>query len=135
MTAIGQQWHQLPMFQTPRELRSSGMTFGDMPDTFEIGDTAESANEKLRVKKISQSRWPGSAGRTSADSLHDSIEREGVKEPLHVEHYGDRGSMLLNGHHRFFSQEEHDPDRLMPVSHGDFEMNHKPFRRTWASRD
>jgi hypothetical protein len=102
---------QLKMFMSPREIAGYIDEFGDFgaePKYIESGTAA----------KMAESRDSG---------MHDSIAAEGVKKPVEISHfsenYGDpksrvRGKTILSqGHHRWASQNDADPDRLMPVVH------------------
>lgn len=80
----------------------------------------KSAAEKLDDRRILGERLEASQDRNKAgnplESLHDDIEKHGVKEPLHL-YTGkdDKGFRLANGHHRLASQYAHDPDAEIPV--------------------
>lgn len=103
--------HQLRMFMSPNEIADYVHEFGDFgadPKRVESG-----AAYKVRESKDS--------------GMHDSIAAEGVKKPIEISHFDDsygvtdskaRGKRILSqGHHRWASQMEADPDRLMPVVH------------------
>lgn len=57
-------------------------------------------------------------GHVAGPSMYDDIGKNGVREPVRL--YQNGGiKQLVNGHHRYFTQQAHDPDRLMPVVHND----------------
>lgn len=102
---------QLKMFMSPNEIQGYVHEFGDFgsnPRAIQSGS----------VFKVVESKDSG---------MHDSIAAEGVKKPVEISHFNDsygdsrskqRGKTILSqGHHRWASQMEHDPDRLMPVVH------------------
>jgi hypothetical protein len=55
----------------------------------------------------------------NSETLYDSIEREGVKAPIHLgREIGSMGlPQIVGGHHRMAAATEADPDRLVPVMH------------------
>lgn len=88
--------NQLKMFMSPLELRNEGLFTREGPAS----------------KKIDAAKYSG---------MYEDIKEHGVKKPigLLLDSNKDNGRThtdLVNGHHRFFSQEDIDEDRLMPVT-------------------
>jgi hypothetical protein len=97
---------QLKMFMSPREIREDG--YG-LP---EAGDEYRYQRKLGRANDPALEQVPGDRGGT----LYDSVGKDGVKLPLRLV-TSESERVLGNGHHRFVSQEQQDPDRLMPVLH------------------
>lgn len=80
----------------------------------------KSSSEKLEDRQLIGERLEASQDKNKSGnplkSLHDDIEVNGIKEPLHIyTGKGDKGFRLVNGHHRLASQYAHDPEAEIPV--------------------
>ena len=103
--------HQLKMFMSPHEVEGYVDSFGD------FGSAPADIARNTAFKR----------GESKESGMHDSIAAEGVKKPLEISHFDNtyggedskvRGKTILSqGHHRWVSQNDADPDRLMPVVH------------------
>jgi len=104
------------------------MTAKDIVDNVGLGEfntatkpgVPKSFSEKQEDRSLLGERLEASQDRYKAgnplESLHDDIEVNGVKEPLHIyTGEGDKGFRLVNGHHRLASQYAHNPDAEIPV--------------------
>ena len=98
---------QLKMFMSPNEIDAAGFK----------------PTEPYPLRKTREAKAWG---------LTDSIAQEGVRYPLtlghseaaHDEWGAETGGRkpyraIVNGHHRYYGQRDVDPDRLMPVLHGE----------------
>jgi hypothetical protein len=102
---------QLKMFMSPREIGNYVDQYGD------LGEGVRGLqHDKQGAYKVRDAKTSG---------MYDSIATDGVKKPVEISHFEDnagwgsyRGqTVLVNGHHRVFSQAQADPDRLIPVLH------------------
>ena len=97
---------QLKMFMSPNEILAEGYK----------------PSEGLALKRKEAATW----------GITRSVAAEGVHHPVSLSHsvgWGVRDESgardarsdkrIANGHHRFVAQQEADPDRLMPVVHGE----------------
>lgn len=112
MTLNPQQFQQLPMFMSAREITDTASP-GDRP----YGDDEAAV---WRVKgKSAFSKKAGAYGRKPTMSLGASIGQEGVQRPVDIVHTqtGEKPTTLVQGHHRVAYSLENDPDRLIPVVH------------------
>lgn len=126
--AISQQFHQLPLFLSAREIRSNYQaldadrrkTYRDGGEGFWVQDTAESDNDVYTRKytESSRNRWHST---NDSRSLTEALVEDGVKNPVSLQVPDARGEegkpQVLGGHHRIAVMERHKPDALMPVEH------------------
>ena len=106
----GAQWHQLPMYKTAHELKT----------TIEPGDRAHSGGtttEDMWNQKSQEARRGDAASAYNialpgSMSFHESIQQKGVQVPVTI----GRG-LLLDGHHRVQSAYEVNPHSVVPVEH------------------
>lgn len=107
------QGEQLAMFMSPNDIKAGGYKFGDGGENIEPGEEEETTTA-IREHKLrgADKSWGGNK------SLAQSVESEGVKEPIGL-HTSAEKRVLRQGHHRYFSQERADPNKLMPVVHSD----------------
>ena len=103
----GQQFHQLPMFMSAREIQSQyGASPADREDV--RGDDGEWRSE------TNDEVWSRKADETRERGLDKEIARNGVPGVIGIR--PTRG-YILDGHHRVGYMGETDPDRLMAVDH------------------
>jgi hypothetical protein len=133
-TRAGQQFRQLPMFMTAREIRSdyqaldgdrreSKIRYGKERDDEVFSRKYNEASEEPRTWDRYKSRWL-----SGGPSLTEQIQSEGVRNPVSLQvdlnKTGSRGKPeILGGHHRVAVMEAHKPDTLMPVEHFDNSWN------------
>lgn len=114
---------QLKMFMTPREVLSQYTPNEDerVRAVEDIGTTYTSRDKIMHAQR---------------NGLYQEVEKHGVKKPIAIVHEDPargRGSVVINGHHRLFSQGVINPDQLMPVEHhGD---NFKYQHVDWTDAD
>jgi hypothetical protein len=116
----GQQFRQLPMFMSAREIMDRYQPLDGDRDAV-LGETDERLEDdgELYARKYDE------AENTYPDwdvSLKDSILQHGVKNPVSLQaddyHVGSQDKPeILGGHHRVAVMGEHKPDTLMPVEH------------------
>lgn len=116
------QWRQpqgaatpLKLFMSPREIEAEY----EIPENFPAHKLGQAKRKDVNGKTQGYTddgiRIEGQA---TGPSMYDDIGKNGVREPVRL--YNNGGlKQLVNGHHRYFSQRAHDPDRLMPVVHSD----------------
>lgn len=115
---------QLPMFMTGSEiakhtlLNDAGVYYShNSPEKTEKQKKAEKnmMTTKLRRSKKSHEYPP-------EEPLHDSIKREGVKDPVRmkVSHDPEDALRLMNGHHRVAAQRNIDKNRLIPITYTNY---------------
>jgi hypothetical protein len=121
----GQQFRQLPMFMTAREIRNQYQPLdGDRDDVYRHGEyTGRRENEEeLFDRKYDEAE--NSTYDDEGQTLKESILTHGVKNPVSLqadmEFTGsDSKPEILGGHHRVAVMHEHRRDDLMPVEHFD----------------
>lgn len=119
-SAIGQQFHQLPMFMTAHELRNETTPGDFVASRFGVPQNAEDMwSRKLRESK-EVTRVPAEWGpewQPESIPLHESIRKNGIKSPVSVG-YDARGvTTLKDGHHRVAVAASISPHYLVPVDH------------------
>lgn len=119
-TRAGQQFRQLPMFMSAREIRQDYQALdGDRDEIIdEFNERIEDDPDLFARKYKEASQYP--SGLTNP--LAGDILRHGVKNPISLqEDHTVTGSRkkpeILGGHHRVAVMERHKPDTLMPVEH------------------
>ena len=122
---VGQQFHQLPMFMSAREIRGGWQPLvGDVQSVQDhIGWRREKPDE-VWDRKYQESENPRlvhdePTGVWSREDrpLRDEILERGVEKPVHLQvpDGDDTKPQVLGGHHRIAVMNEHKPDELMPV--------------------
>jgi hypothetical protein len=119
----GQQFRQLPMFMTAREITSQYQALdGDRRGNWETAGSIEDDDRLFdrKYREAETDKWWGSDG--TRTNLKDNILDEGVKNPVslqvNMQKTGSRGKPeILGGHHRVAVMNDHKPDTFMPVEH------------------
>jgi hypothetical protein len=113
----GNQWTQLPMFMSGREITQQYEPAEDDKHWINSKQRFENSDE-LWGRKAQESETGGHGGRSyklsSGDfgTLHESIKEGGVQSPIPLGR-----TQVIDGHHRVASQFAIDPDRQIPVTH------------------
>jgi len=127
-TRAGQQFRQLPMFMSAREIRDEFQALdGDREDVITDDDEWTESDDELFDRKYEEANdWKLSHGTSWSDkdglTLADSILKHGVENPISLQIDRDRRGdhwkpEILGGHHRVAVMHKHRPDDLMPVEH------------------
>jgi hypothetical protein len=109
--------NQLTLFERAGDLADPAKTghidFEEYPDE---GDSM--TFDEFRSNKLWESKY-------GDDSLYEDIKKHGVKQPVTLVHSddlygskrpkGDPDKVLMEGHHRVFSQADINPDTYIPV--------------------
>ena len=128
---VGQQFHQLPMFLSAREIRSTYRALDadrhDVIDDWEADHetTRPETDDELFDRKyddaIDKDEIGAETGPNSRSSLRDHLLEHGVHNPVSLELPGQSLSglkpQILGGHHRVAVMSKHKPDALIPVEH------------------
>jgi hypothetical protein len=129
-TRAGQQFRQLPMFMSAREIRNQYQAIdGDRSDTHPLRPHPRPENfdkwiendDQLFNRKYEES-WAPNRKVSSGRTLGDDILKHGVENPVSLQVDLEKtGSAkkpeILGGHHRLAVMGVHKPDELMPVEH------------------
>ena len=126
----GPQFHQLPMFMTPREIMSKYSPLdGDREDVVDDWDAdveehRPETDEELWERKFDETHEKDEHGEfdgwSAEKSLHDSVRDEGVRNPVSLQFPGMTVTgkpQILGGHHRLVVAEAYRPDDPIPVEH------------------
>lgn len=124
---VGQQFHQLPMFMSAREIQTT-LTPGDYyprtdADHAAMWDRKLTESNDVSSPTNSQQYDDDWRAENNDDSktLTESIAKHGVRQPVNVYHDAESGkSYLRNGHHRVSVAASMDPHALLPVHHSVF---------------
>jgi hypothetical protein len=122
-TRAGQQFRQLPMFMSAREIRDQYQALDADRDEV-IGETDEwtEDDDELFNRKYDEAENNVDHAAGDSRSLRDALLQDGVKNPISLQADQEQtGSHwkpeILGGHHRVAVMSEHKPDVLMPVEH------------------
>lgn len=107
---LGQQWQQLAMFHTPRELQDSN-------NFRHVDRGAYSSDAQMWRAKLQEAQVPGGIARPHGSGVYDSIAKEGFKGTLPLSHDEPTRLSLADGHHRVAAAAAINPDMLIPVEH------------------
>lgn len=106
---------QLKMFMSPNEIDAAGYTpTEDQPLRKTREAKAWGLTESIKNGGV---QYPVTLGHTYSERTEVKDRSTGVWRTQHAEPVEEKH--LINGHHRYFAQKEVDPDRLMPVQHGE----------------
>lgn len=117
----GQQFKQLPMFMTARDIKET-----HEPNDRKPGEVSPSRiwNRKLRESKDTKDTGgipiKGANGAYEQVSLHEHIARTGVSQAVSIQDpQGAAGQkpLVFDGHHRVASAADSRPNDLIPVVH------------------
>lgn len=126
MRRVSQQFHQLPMFMSAREIRSNYQALdADREDYTDWDDpdepTTQETDDDLFDRKYEEATVNTFHSPNDSRSLADAIVEDGVKNPISLQVPDLNGSQgkpqILGGHHRVAVMEIYKPDSLMPVEH------------------
>ena len=135
MPQLGPQFEQLAMFHPAKDfvgdtVRNTGRFYPMDVEAYEPAG-GRSRYGQMWHEKRAEAAAPSAPGRS--DSLKESIQKHGVRDPIEVYHYddenrnpfdpADRGynqPATWNGHHRaIVTHDLHGPNALVPVVHQD----------------
>jgi hypothetical protein len=131
---VGQQFHQLPMFMSAREIRAQYQALDGDRDLV-YGDDGwndhPETDDQLFDRKYEEAHETDDFD--SGHTLADSVRWDGVRNPISLQVAQEKpahrfdlptptvGSLgkpqILGGHHRLAVMDRHRPDDLMPVAH------------------
>ena len=133
---VGQQFRQLPMFMSAREIRSQYQAIdGDRKLVY--GDDGwydhPETDDQLFSRKYIEAEQDDDHSPGDRRTLRDAVVQDGVKNPISLQipsekkpsrfelpnpGTGSHGKpQILGGHHRVAVMDQHRPNDLMPVMH------------------
>lgn len=123
----GPQFHQLPIFMTPREIRQQYRALdGDREEVVddwdaEVEERRPETDDELFDRKLDESLdAPANPRDEFSETLFESVKRDGVKNPVSLQ-FKDLAVLgkpqILGGHHRLAVAHEYRPDEFVPVEH------------------
>lgn len=118
---------QLAMFMSSKEILATHTSAEVLPVN---GGSVQRQTKHLWDRKLAESKMNKHEAYGPV-SRYDSIKQEGVKTPIDlVHHYEERlmssgTNKIVEGHHRIASQNDQDPDKLMPVLHHEDMSNYR----------
>jgi hypothetical protein len=108
----GQQFTQLPMFMSARELYGTHSIEVQQTPESRFGGARRSMPEMWSVKRRENKR----------SGLDKDVAAQGVQQPVELTSGRDViGNVIYNGHHRIEAAHRADPDMLVPVEHLDLD--------------
>jgi len=122
-----QQWEQLPMFMSASEIMGKVNSSADAPGA-KMEDVWHQKLYEAKTGAIRNALYVPTRKRRG-NSLYESIQNNGVREPVQLNRNGAEGYSLAEGHHRVAAAHDIDPNMMLPVVHSD-ELEFQPTKRT-----
>lgn len=101
-------YEQLAMYMTPEEIKDKYSVKDFEFHDHEISERELYNRKQAESKKLNIEGWPKRRGQ---ESLHSSIKKQGVQEPVHLDF---ENKEIVDGHHRIASAPE---KSLIPVEY------------------